>query len=321
METMTNKLGIEVTLGTVSHGTMRPQDLIPRFLDVLREVDPARYEAYVANPLGAIPAYVHDEGDDSEWWTSEDAGYLLGELFEALNDAAPEGVYFSAHEGDGADYGFWMDDPCFYEEDDTPCDLAFIAQHVTTWPKGAEFVRLDADGEICFGGPASMDTEHDFYPGDYFETSAGEAHPAFLPDRDSGMVWVGKDYTRNEWMASTYGEAFVRGRGPSDTDAMDAINKVLDAEEWSPDSLDAIAEIVRSTGRVIREPDEEVPVTYNHAFSLCFSVSRSRCPEGSDVTAEQLRRSLDSRVADLDSEGNLAWLEAVGAPEDTYEED
>jgi len=93
--------------GTVSHGTMRPQDLIPAFLDCLADVWPEAYEGYMACPFSHLPAYVMADGDDSVWWASDDAGYLRESLFDQLNEAAPEGYYFGAHEGDGSDYGFW----------------------------------------------------------------------------------------------------------------------------------------------------------------------------------------------------------------------
>ena len=94
-------------LGTVSHGTMRPQDLIPAFLDILRDVDGAAHEQYMLMPFGPVPSHVMDEGDDSEWWQSEDALWILQDLFDALDAASPEGFYFGAHPGDGSDYGFW----------------------------------------------------------------------------------------------------------------------------------------------------------------------------------------------------------------------
>jgi len=94
--------------GTISHGTMRTQDLIPAFLDALSEVHLEAYEQLMVQPFGPIPAYVQDEGDDSEWWQSDDAQWLLESLFDALNEAAPEGYYFGAHPGDGSDYGFWQ---------------------------------------------------------------------------------------------------------------------------------------------------------------------------------------------------------------------
>lgn len=92
---------------SISHGTLRTQDLIPAFLDAVQEYAQAEYEALMVCPFPPVPAYVYDEGDDSEWWQSDDASYLLESLFDILNDAAPEGCYFGAHPGDGSDFGFW----------------------------------------------------------------------------------------------------------------------------------------------------------------------------------------------------------------------
>lgn len=92
--------------GTVSHGTMRPCDLIPAFLDVLRDID---MDAY-AQCIHVIPAYVQDEGDSSEWWNSDDAASFLESLFDSLDACAPDGFYFGAHPGDGSDYGFWVNE-------------------------------------------------------------------------------------------------------------------------------------------------------------------------------------------------------------------
>lgn len=108
MDTMTNELGIDVELGTLISGTMRPQDLIPVFLAALETYDPGQHEAFISTPMTRVPAWVQDEGDDCEWWSGEDAGHLLYELFEAMDNAAPLGAYFGAHEGDGSDYGYWM---------------------------------------------------------------------------------------------------------------------------------------------------------------------------------------------------------------------
>ena len=77
--------------GTVSHGTMRPQDLIPAFLDALAEVHPEAYEQMMAAPFPPVPSYVMDEGDDSAWWQSDDAAWILESLFYALDEAAPDG--------------------------------------------------------------------------------------------------------------------------------------------------------------------------------------------------------------------------------------
>lgn len=106
MERTAEQIHRDLLAGTVSSGTYRRQDLIPAFLDALAIAYPAAYAQITVNGDG-IPAYVADEGDSSEWWESEDADNLLDELFEQLYAAAPEGMYFGAHPGDGADFGFW----------------------------------------------------------------------------------------------------------------------------------------------------------------------------------------------------------------------
>lgn len=102
----------EFNPGTVISGTMRTQDLIPEFLDLIQNTK--EYEQLLANNA-TIPTYVFDEGDDSKWWSSDEAWFLLDELFDILNSYAPDGHYFGAHPGDGSDYGFW---PIEQEEDE-----------------------------------------------------------------------------------------------------------------------------------------------------------------------------------------------------------
>jgi hypothetical protein len=58
--------------------------------------------------------------------------------------------------------------------------------------------------------------------------------------------------------------------------------------------------------------------TYNHAFTIAFSVGGSTHPEGEDVTQEQLAIAILKRIADLVNNNEL--VEAVGLPFDTYEE-
>ena len=92
---------------SISHGTLRTQDLIPAFLDALKTVAPHAHEQFMLLPFGPIPAHVRDEGDESDWWVSEEAQDLLSSLFDALDEHAPEGCYFGAHPGNGSDFGFW----------------------------------------------------------------------------------------------------------------------------------------------------------------------------------------------------------------------
>lgn len=92
---------------SISHGTHRERHLIPAFLDAVEAYAPDHYEAIMVQPFSFIPEYVTDEGDDSEWWDSEEAQWKLEQLFDILNEVAPEGCYFGAHPGDGSDFGFW----------------------------------------------------------------------------------------------------------------------------------------------------------------------------------------------------------------------
>jgi len=57
---------------------------------------------------------------------------------------------------------------------------------------------------------------------------------------------------------------------------------------------------------------------YNHACSISFTVI-SDDPQGNDFTPAMLREALFRRIADLDFSED--WVEAVGAPFDTYEEE
>jgi hypothetical protein len=103
-------------LGTVSHGTMRPQDLVPAFLDKLNDISESDHpEANTAGaeyvqltfPPGLPYPYLTDE-DDDKYWESEECSDFVESLFDLLNDYAPDYCYFGAHQGDGSDYGFWV---------------------------------------------------------------------------------------------------------------------------------------------------------------------------------------------------------------------
>lgn len=99
----------------ISTDTLRPQDLIPAFLDAVRKYAPEHYAAMTVAPFGPIPSYVQDEGDESPWWASDEAADTLWRLQDVLEDHAPEGYYFGAQDGDGACFGFWPHGP---EDDD-----------------------------------------------------------------------------------------------------------------------------------------------------------------------------------------------------------
>lgn len=77
---------------SVSHGTLRQQDLVEAFAKVLGEVN---------EPLADSLIEAFAIGDD------DTQDYVLEQLFDSLDEIAPEGTYFGAHPGDGSDFGFW----------------------------------------------------------------------------------------------------------------------------------------------------------------------------------------------------------------------
>lgn len=79
---------------SVSHGTLVTDDLIKSFLDVLQRYDPENYRRLAAEDFRLTDSY------DRTVFLNED-------LFDAMNDIAPEGCYFGSHPGDGSDFGFW----------------------------------------------------------------------------------------------------------------------------------------------------------------------------------------------------------------------
>ena len=85
---------------TVIHATLRPQDLIPAFMTVIK--DTAEY----VQIMNFVPAHA-TEDDTAEYWDSEDCSFFLQDLFDTLNNYAPDGYYFGSHGGDGSDFGYW----------------------------------------------------------------------------------------------------------------------------------------------------------------------------------------------------------------------
>ena len=107
----------ECELGSVISGTMRDEDLIPAFVDVILDIDPnnelalevqERFDNVDADDADA-PSFVYfgiESQQDVEW------------LFDELNELCDiPYAYFGAHPGDGADYGFWISEGLEYDFD------------------------------------------------------------------------------------------------------------------------------------------------------------------------------------------------------------
>jgi len=129
----------KVRLGTVSHGTMRAEDLIPAFLEKLEELDPERASSY----WDEIPEEAFED-PENDWWSSEEACWMLEELFNVLNEYAPPYCYFGALEGDGSDYGFWIDRDAF-EEALASGEILKADELPNNAPEGYEYIAVVND--------------------------------------------------------------------------------------------------------------------------------------------------------------------------------
>lgn len=97
---------MNASFGSISSGTMRAEDLIPCFYDMLKWLDTDK-----------VHAKLLEEADNVEDYDSEEASEVLSDLFDALDGFAPAYGYFGAHPGDGSDYGFWLGE-CFEDDFD-----------------------------------------------------------------------------------------------------------------------------------------------------------------------------------------------------------
>ncbi len=122
---------IHYPIGSISSGTMRPEDLIPTFtaeleslakrggigivnakgrkahLKLVRDIE-SRMETTDGIEDGVVTP-------DYDYYESDDCHYDLESLFDALEEYSGPYFYFGAHPGDGADYGWWLSE--MWDED------------------------------------------------------------------------------------------------------------------------------------------------------------------------------------------------------------
>lgn len=97
-------------IGTVIHGTLRSEDLIPKFADTLDHLiklnDEANAWTIDAEGIESLKQSVEIARNFKDF-ESDDAFDLVDMLEDNLQNFAPEGAYFGTTEGDGSDFGFW----------------------------------------------------------------------------------------------------------------------------------------------------------------------------------------------------------------------
>ena len=100
----------------LSNATMRSEDLIPNFMNFLQSIkDDCEIQKEVDEIQKEVDSLRLEEHPGyGEYYKNEDleqASWILNEdIWDLLQEIAPEFTYFGSHEGDGACYGFWTDD-------------------------------------------------------------------------------------------------------------------------------------------------------------------------------------------------------------------
>ena len=107
-----NEMMEEFQPGSISHGTMRMQDILPAFKSALFKENPAAARAiwkkYPAFNEALCDLEVGKQ--DNPFWESEEAQDVYDDFVTAFSLLAPEGHWFGTHPGDGSDVGFWPND-------------------------------------------------------------------------------------------------------------------------------------------------------------------------------------------------------------------
>ena len=103
-------------IGSISHGTLREQDLLHAFASALNQCLDINNHSNATHEQLCREAWDHSAimdcpapGADQGRW-QEQAQELITQLEDALCEYAPPFCYFGAHEGDGSDFGFWPSD-------------------------------------------------------------------------------------------------------------------------------------------------------------------------------------------------------------------
>jgi hypothetical protein len=89
----------------VSCDTLKTETLLVKFWSTAEQLGIKLSDSLVAD----LTLLVGEDSKESDW-DDELASESLAELIDALNSAAPDGFQFGSEQGDGACFGFWLQD-------------------------------------------------------------------------------------------------------------------------------------------------------------------------------------------------------------------
>jgi hypothetical protein len=97
-------------IGTISHGTLRHQDLLASFAEAYKQHSQGHFDQGLYVGAKALALYLDNSSNPSEM-DFDVARAMLDDLTVKLEEIAAENdCYFGTTEGDGSDFGFWPND-------------------------------------------------------------------------------------------------------------------------------------------------------------------------------------------------------------------
>lgn len=120
------------SLGSISSGTLRTEDLLSAFADALEDCVQVNADAWCSDAgraqrdaycalIGSARDCFDEDGEEIDAEKQDSAEDLVQALSDALQDFAPDYVYFGAHPGDGADFGYWLSEDWQQQAEDDGC--------------------------------------------------------------------------------------------------------------------------------------------------------------------------------------------------------
>jgi hypothetical protein len=142
-------------IGSVSSGTLRSEDLLPAFADLLEMICDENPRPADAQPdviyMGCDSDAHRNLIDEARAVDTDNDSVIVGDLLDALTEFAPDYFYFGAHPSDGADFGFWLhEDWQQMMEDDCVVIVADLSHAPETPWEGSIAVVTD-HGNVSYG--------------------------------------------------------------------------------------------------------------------------------------------------------------------------
>lgn len=187
----------------ISSGTLRAEDLLPRFMGILKDYAPEKFDSFIKGypELDGWEDFLEADwriiSDDTKMNASDD-------LFGLLNDIAPEGTMFSSTEGDGADFGFWSVEEKLLDDDEGEKALKQMAKDGKSTGEVAADIRYDVATALDMAVDKAEDLMFKFGLDNIYVLRAKGLSPKAIANKilkaceskDEG--WLGGFYSRQD---------------------------------------------------------------------------------------------------------------------------